>query len=120
MAQLLRTRIPLVVAASYASAVVFLLLVATFTTDEFGYRFIPVLTATFPLSLMIYGSTNIFLSVFAGGAVNTLLLFALMEWILSLASPKAAKWVKPSLFRALNLATIHARTARHLGLHLCP
>jgi len=91
MAKLTRIRIPLIGALVYASIVVFLFLLAIFTQDEFGFRFIPVIEATYPLSRVLYRSSNILISIIVGGAVNTLLLFGLLKGIASLVASRAAK-----------------------------
>jgi hypothetical protein len=91
MAKLTRTRIPLIVAAAYASMVLCLLLLAIFTQDEFGYRFIPAVVATSPLSRILYRSSNLLFSIILGGAVNTLLLLGLLKGIALLMASRAAK-----------------------------
>ena len=91
MAKLARTRIPLIVALAYASMVVCLLLLAIFTQDEFGFRFIPVIEATYPLSRVLYRSSDIFFSIIVGGAVNTLLLFGLLKGAALVVASRAAK-----------------------------
>jgi hypothetical protein len=91
MAKLTRSRIPLIVADVYASIVICLFLLADFSTDEFGYRFIPVFQATYPLSRILYRSANIFFPIFVGGAVNTLVLFGLLKGIALLMASRAAK-----------------------------
>lgn len=84
MAKVLRSRIPVIVATSYAAIVVCLLTLAVVTTDEFGYRFIPVMYATYPLSVLLDRGSYLFFSIFLGGAVNALLLFALLKGALYL------------------------------------
>ncbi len=91
MAEHTRTRIPLIVALAYASIVVCLFLLAMFTQDEFGFRFIPVITATYPLSRVLYRSSNIFFSIAVGGAVNTLVLYGLLKGTALLIASKSAK-----------------------------
>jgi hypothetical protein len=91
MAMLTRNRIPLIVAVAYASVVLCLFLLATFSTDEFGFRFIPVIVATSPLSRFVFQSSGNSISILVGGAVNTLVLFGLLKGIASLMASKAAK-----------------------------
>jgi len=88
---LTRNRIPLIVAVAYASVVLCLFLLATFSTDEFGFRFIPVIVATSPLSRFVFQSSGNSISILVGGAVNTLVLFGLLKGIASLMASKAAK-----------------------------
>ena len=88
---LTRNRIPLIVAVAYASVVLCLFLLATFSTDEFGFRFIPVIVATAPLSRFVFQSSGNSISILVGGAVNTLVLFGLLKGIASLMASKAAK-----------------------------
>jgi hypothetical protein len=90
MAKLIRTRIPLIVALVYASIVVCLLLIAIFTRDEFGFRFIPAIAATYPLSRVLYESSDIYISIIVGGAVNTLLLFGLLKGAAFLVASRGA------------------------------
>ena len=67
---------PAIVACGYAGIVLCLLTLAMVTTDEFGYRFIPVLYSTYPWSYLIYQVTNITLiPILLGAAINTLILF---------------------------------------------
>jgi hypothetical protein len=91
MAMLIRTRIPLIVALAYASIVVCLFLLATFSQDEFGYRFIPAMAATSPLSRVVLQSSGISIPILLGGAVNTLVLFGLLKGIASLMASREAK-----------------------------
>jgi hypothetical protein len=79
------------VAVAYASVVLCLFLLATFSTDEFGFRFIPVIVATSPLSRFVFQSSGNSISILVGGAVNTLVLFGLLKGIASLMASKAAK-----------------------------
>ena len=88
---LTRNRIPLIVAVAYASVVLCLFLLATFSTDEFGFRFIPVIVATSPLSRVVFQNSGNSISFLVGAAVNTLLLFGLLKGIASLMASKAAK-----------------------------
>jgi len=88
---LTRNRIPLIVAVAYASVVLCLFLLATFSTDEFGFRFIPVIVATATLSRFVFQSSGNSISILVGGAVNTLVLFGLLKGIASLMASKAAK-----------------------------
>ena len=88
---LTRTRIPLIVALAYSAMVLCLLLLAVFTTDEFGFRFIPVIEATYPLSRVLYRSSNLFFSILVGAVANTLLLFGLLKasaWLIASRAPK--------------------------------
>jgi hypothetical protein len=88
---LTRTRIPLIVAVVYASVVLCLFLLAVFSIDEFGYRFIPVMVATSPLSRVVFQSSGNSISILVGGAVNTLVLFGLLKGITLLMASRAAK-----------------------------
>jgi hypothetical protein len=72
---------PLILAGCYAAIVLCLLILALVTHDEFGFRFIPVLYATYPLSRLLYKSSNILYSIVIGGAINALLLFALLKGV---------------------------------------
>jgi hypothetical protein len=91
MAELTRSRFPLTVAIAYASIVVCLFLVAMFTQDEFGFRFIPVIKATYPLSRILYRSSDILFSIIVGGAANTLVLFGILKGTAFLMASKSAK-----------------------------
>jgi hypothetical protein len=91
MAKLTRTRIPFIVALAYASIVACLFLLAIFTQDEFGFRFIPVIEATYPLSRVLYRNSDIFLSILVGGAVNTLLLYGFLKGTALLIASRVAK-----------------------------
>jgi hypothetical protein len=73
------SRIPLIAACSYLAILVLLLILAVVVHDEFGFSFIPLLYATFPLSRMLYRSSNILFSIGIGGAVNACLLYALLK-----------------------------------------
>ena len=81
MAKVVRSRMPLILAGCYAAIVLCLLILALVTHDEFGFRFIPVLYATYPLSRLLYKSSNILYSIVIGGAINALLLFALLKGV---------------------------------------
>ena len=91
MAKLTRTRIPLIVAVVYALIVLCMFLMATFSQDEFGYRFIPVIVATSPLSRVVFQNSGNSISFLVGAAVNTLLLFGLLKGIASLMASREAK-----------------------------
>ena len=80
-----RSRIPLIVACSYAAIVLALFILAVMASligqDEFGYGAIPALYATYPLGLFVYDKTlNWFVGVGVGGGVNFVLLYSLL-WI---------------------------------------
>lgn len=83
--------LPIALAGLYAAIVIFLLFVAMVTTDEFGFRFIPAIEATYPLSGVLYPSSNILVSIIVGGAVNTLLLFGLLKAAALLVLSRAPK-----------------------------
>ena len=91
MGKLFRNRLPFAVAGLYAAIVIFLLILAMVTTDEFGFRFIPAIEATYPLSGALYQNSNILVSIIVGGAVNTLLLFRLLKAAALLVSSRAPK-----------------------------
>jgi hypothetical protein len=91
MAKLTRTRIPSIVALAYASFVVCLLLLAIFTQDEFGFRFIPVIVATSPLSRVVFQNSAISISILVGGAVNTLVLYGLLKGAALMMASREAK-----------------------------
>ena len=71
--------IPAVVAGGYAGMVLFLFIVATTGHDEFGFRYIPVVFGTFPLSSFLQMHSNLLQtpSILIGGCVNMIALFAL-------------------------------------------
>ena len=50
MIKFLSNRLPLILAALYVLIVTFCMLFAMFTQDDFGFRVIPVIHATYPLS----------------------------------------------------------------------
>ena len=80
MTEVSRSRVPLMVAGFYAAIVLLLFTFAMASYDEFGFRFIPVLYATYPLSLFLEKQCalhNLFVSVAAGGAMNAGILYAL-------------------------------------------
>lgn len=91
MTDALRRRIPVIVAVAYAAIFLSLLTLAMVTTDEFGFRFIPVLWATYPLSRLLYRDSDILFSAIVGGVVNTILLFALLKGIAFLRASSATK-----------------------------
>jgi hypothetical protein len=91
MGMLFRNRLPFAAAGLYAAIVIFLLILAMVTTDEFGFRFIPAIEATYPLSGALYQNSNILVSIIVGGAVNTLLLFGLLKAAALLVSSRAPK-----------------------------
>ena len=86
-----RSRIPLIVAIVYASIVLCLFLLATFSQDEFGYRFIPAVVATSPFSRVVFQGAGNSIPILVGGAVNTLLLFGILKGISSLMVARVAK-----------------------------
>lgn len=80
MAKVFYSRLPLIVAGSYAAIVLLLFVLALVIHDEFGFSFIPVLYATCPLSLFFEKHTrNLFIAIGAGGAANAAVLYALMK-----------------------------------------
>jgi hypothetical protein len=79
------------VALTYASIVACLFLLAIFTQDEFGFRFIPVIEATYPLSRVIYQSSDILLPILVGAVVNTLLLYGLLKGVVWLIASRTAR-----------------------------
>jgi hypothetical protein len=81
LAKAVRSRIPLILAGCYAALVLCLLILALVTHDEFGFRFIPVLYATYPLSRLFYTNSNILYSILIGGTINAILLFALLKGV---------------------------------------
>ena len=87
-----RSRVPLIVACSYASIVLLLIILAVMASligqDEFGYGAIPALYATYPLGLFVYDKTlNWFIAVGVGGVLNFVLLYSLL-WIAGYAFRK--------------------------------
>ncbi|MGD0629080.1 MAG: hypothetical protein ABR987_07000 [Terracidiphilus sp.] len=91
MSILTRNSIPLILAVVYASIILCMLLRATFSTDEFGYRFIPVMVATSPLSHVVFQNSGNSVPILVGGAVNTLVLFGILKGAALLMASRAAK-----------------------------
>lgn len=85
--------VPAGVAGAYAAMVLFFFVIAMFGQDEFGYRFVPVVFATYPLSFMLQEHTRLLLipSILIGGAANTAILFVLCWFIASLKESNQAK-----------------------------
>jgi hypothetical protein len=81
----------MIVAGSYAVIVLCLFILALVTRDEFGYRFIPVIYATWPLSFVLYKNSDIFFSILIGGGVNTVILFALLKGVAYITAPSGTK-----------------------------
>jgi hypothetical protein len=86
-----RSRIPLIVAVSYASIALCLFVFAMVVHDEFGFSGIPVLYVTYPLSFFLYKHFDFLPSIVAGGAVNTLVLFALLKGVAYFMEPSRRK-----------------------------
>jgi len=74
-------RMPAIVAGSYALIALCLFIYAMVVHDEFGFSGIPVLYVTYPLSFFVYKHFDFLPSIVTGGAVNTLVLFALLKGV---------------------------------------
>lgn len=83
---MLRHRLPLVVTGLYVAIVLLLFVVALLGHDDFGFRFIPVIYATSPLSLLLgqSGLHNLFVEIAAGGVTNSAFLYALLSSVIAL------------------------------------
>ena len=87
MIKFLRNRVPLILAGLYVLIVTACMLFAMFTQDDFGFRFIPVIHATYPLSSLLLKSWDIFFSslhlaelcLSLCGVVNAGILYALAK-----------------------------------------
>jgi hypothetical protein len=77
----MRGRIPLIVAGAYALMVLCLFILAVVSHDDFGFRFIPVLYSTYPLSYLLYKHFDFLPSIIAGEVVNTVVLFTLLKGV---------------------------------------
>jgi len=91
MAKVLSNRLAMIVAVSYAVIVACLFALAMVTEDEFGFRFIPVIYATYPLSFLLQAQFGFVPSIVAGAGINGSLLFALFTGIAHLRASLAAK-----------------------------
>ena len=94
MAKVFHSRLPLIVAGSYTAIVLLLFVLALVTHDEFGFRFIPVLYATYPLSLFFERHIvphNLFIAIAVGGITNAVALYVLMEIVSLIKTSRRAK-----------------------------
>jgi hypothetical protein len=89
LTKVLFMRLPLIVAGFYVAIVFLLFLFAVVTYDDFGYRLIPVLYITYPLSLFLERQ-NLFVAIAAGCVANAVILYALMK-VVSLKASKGAQ-----------------------------
>ncbi len=76
-----RSPAPAIVACSYAAIVVCLFALAAVTTDEFGFRFIPALLATYPSSFLLYKHLDLSPAILAGAVINSILLFLVFSGV---------------------------------------
>ena len=88
-----RSRAPLIATGLYIAIVLALFILAVAVSDEFGFSAIPLLYATFPLSLWLYHQEpQAFLfSVCVGGGANAALLYLLLKAIDYAKSLRRAK-----------------------------
>lgn len=82
MASFLRSRVPLRAAWCYVGFVLFPYVRQTFANDKFSHGIFPLRYATVPIRLALdHKTTNWLLAVGAGGALNSILLFALLRLV---------------------------------------
>jgi hypothetical protein len=74
----LPSRVPNVVVSAYIAVLALLFVFALVTQDDFRYSSEPLVLVTLPLSLLSTRTSDVILSIIAGGLVNALLLYLLM------------------------------------------
>jgi hypothetical protein len=85
LAEFPRSRMPLILTCCYVAIVLIFLVLAIVAgmtgQDEFGYSGIPLLYATFPLSLFLYKTHGFLFSIGIGCIVNAGVLYAFLKTI---------------------------------------
>lgn len=80
-----RSRMPLTLTGCYVLAMLIFFVLAAVAglsgQDEFGYSWVPLLYATFPLSLVLYKTHGFLFSISVGAIVNAGILYALLKAI---------------------------------------
>jgi hypothetical protein len=91
MRKILRVWVPLIAAGLYVAFAGGFLVVAMTSTDEFGYRFIPPLFVSFPLSFLLSRQFEPMPSVIVGAVVNTAAIFGILRFVATFRAPGAPK-----------------------------